>query len=99
MKYTLDEVKKIISAHTSEMKKFGVQELYIFGSVVRGEATEKSDVDFLVVLSEESSDLFNLIELNQYLEDLLSTKVDLGTKKSLRKIIKDQVLKEAIRVA
>jgi predicted nucleotidyltransferase len=99
MKYTFESIKKIITEHSFELKKFGVQELYLFGSVVRGEATEKSDVDFLVVLDKQNSDLFNLIELNQFLEDLLSTKVDLGTKKSLRKIVKDQILKEAVRVA
>ena len=99
MKYTLNEVKKIIQEHESELHKFGVQELYLFGSVVRGESTDNSDVDFLVVLDEQGTDLFNLINLNQFLEDLLNTKVDLGTKKSLRKSIKDQVLKEAVRVA
>ena len=99
MKYTLEEIKKIIHEKELEIRKFGVLELYLFGSVVRGDSSEKSDVDFLVVFSEQGSDLFNFMELNQYLEDLLNTKVDLGTKKSLRKIIKDQVLKEAIRVA
>lgn len=99
MKYTLDQVKKIIQEKETEIRKFGVQELYVFGSVVRGQATENSDIDFLVVFNEQGSDLFNLISFNQFLEDIFTTKVDLGTKNSLKKSFKDEVFKEAVRVA
>jgi len=44
--------KKIISENESEIRKFGVKEIYLFGSVVRGEAKENSDVDFYVVFVE-----------------------------------------------
>ncbi len=99
MKYSAKEIIELIRKNESELRKFWVLELYLFGSVARGEATDKSDVDFFVVLDERGADLFNLIGLNQFLEDLFGTKVDLGTKKSLRKAIRDQVLQEAIRVA
>ena len=49
MKLTIEDVKKIISENESEIRKFGVKEIYLFGSVVRGEAKETSDVDFFVV--------------------------------------------------
>lgn len=99
MEYSVDEIIDLIKKSEPELRRFWVLELYLFGSVARGQATDKSDVDFFVVLDERGTDLFNLISLNQFLEDILKTKVDLGTKKSLRKSICDQVFQEAIRVA
>lgn len=99
MEYSVDEIIDLIKKSEPELRRFWVLELYLFGSVARGQATDKSDVDFFVVLDERGTDLFNLISLNQFLEDILKTKVDLGTKKSLRKSIRDQVFQEAIRVA
>ena len=49
MKKPLDEVKEIIQKHKKELKeKYGVKEISIFGSLVREEAREDSDVDILV---------------------------------------------------
>lgn len=44
MKLSIADVKKIISENEAEIRKFGVKEIYLFGSVVRGEAKETSDV-------------------------------------------------------
>jgi len=49
MKLTVQDVVKIIKENEAEIRKFGVKEIYLFGSVVRGEAKETSDVDFLIV--------------------------------------------------
>jgi len=77
---------------------YGVTALFLFGSVARNEARPDSDVDLLVEF-EQPIGLFKFIELQQQLESLLGCKVDLGTKRSLKPRIKDQVLQEAIRVA
>lgn len=66
-------------------------------SVVRGEAKETSDVDFLVIFGPEGTDFFTLYDLEQFLESKLKTKVDLGTK--LHPMLKDQIMREALRVA
>lgn len=78
--------------------RFGVQSLYLFGSVARDEARPDSDVDLLVEFNKPIG-LFEFIELQQNLETLLGCKVDLGTKRSLKLQLKDRVLQEAIRVA
>ena len=49
MKLTIEDVRKILKENEIEIRKFGVKEVYLFGSVVRGEAKETSDVDFLIV--------------------------------------------------
>lgn len=97
MKLTVDDVKRVLKENDSEIRKFGVKEVYLFGSVVRGEAKETSDVDFLVIFGPEGTDFFTLYDLEQFLESKLKTKVDLGTK--LHPMLKDQIMREALRVA
>jgi uncharacterized protein len=75
--------------------KHGAYNLRIFGSVARGEADEKSDVDILVEL-EEGRSLFDLGGLSMDLENLLECKVDVVTARGLRKRISERVLKEAV---
>ncbi len=79
-------------------ERYNVERLSLFGSVARGEARDDSDVDLLVEFSRPVG-LLQFIELQQWLEALLGCKVDLGTPRSLKTAIKDQVLREAIRVA
>ncbi len=100
MKKSLEEVKKIISANEHLLRQFGVREIYVFGSVVRGEAKATSDVDFFVVFDETAQIGFlRFVELEMFLAEKLNAKVDLGTKKSLHPMLRDQILKEAVRVA
>ncbi len=94
------EVEKIIKENESEIRSMGVKEIYIFGSVARGSATDKSDVDCFVVFDENAKVGFlKLARLQMYLEEKLKATVDLGTKNSLHRDLKAQILKEAIRVA
>ena len=52
-KKSLDEIKEIIRKHKKELReKYNVKEIGIFGSIVRGEAKEGSDVDILVEFKE-----------------------------------------------
>lgn len=100
MRVTIDQVQKIIKENESAIRLMGVKELYVFGSVARAEANEKSDVDVFVVFEETAkATLFTLARLQMLLEEKLKTHVDLGTKNSLHRLLKDQILKEAIRVA
>ena len=97
---TKEDVQKIITKNEAEIRGFGVKEIYLFGSTVRNEAKETSDVDFFVVFEDPTQvGLFKLLELQSYLEQKLQKKVDLGTKNSLHRALKDQILLEAKRVA
>jgi predicted nucleotidyltransferase len=77
---------------------YGVKALFLFGSVARDEARPESDVDLLVEFKQPIG-LFQFIELQQQLETLLGCKVNLGTRRSLKPRLIDQVLREAIRVS
>ena len=66
----------------------------VFGSVARGEATETSDVDFLVTF-EPNYTLWDHIGLIQDLVELLGREVDVSTEDTLKSRIKGQILQEA----
>jgi uncharacterized protein len=74
--------------------KYGAYNIRIFGSVARGTADDKSDVDFLVEL-EEGRSLLDLGGLLMDLQKLLHRNVDVVTEKGLHWYIKDRILKEA----
>lgn len=76
---------------------YGVDELGVFGSVARGDNTEKSDIDILVTLSRPMG-YFEFIDLEEYLAKLLGKKVDLVTKKALKPAIKDDILQQVTYV-
>ena len=98
MKLTIDDVKTILKDNEPKIRKLGVKEIYLFGSVVRGEAKETSDVDFLIVFEPTyPASFFTLYDLEQLLTEKLKTRVDLGTK--LHPMLKDQIMREALRVA
>jgi len=93
---TLDEIKNILAQHKKELAdRYKVKEIGIFGSYVRGEQRGKSDVDILVEF-EEPIGLFEFIDLEEYLKNLLGIKVDLVSKKALKPHIGEYILKEAI---
>jgi predicted nucleotidyltransferase len=75
--------------------KYGAYNVRVFGSVARGEADEKSDIDLLVNM-EKGRSLLDLAGLLIELEDLLGCKVDVITEKGLRERIRERVLKEAV---
>ena len=75
-------------------KQHGVKSISLFGSMVRGDDSDNSDVDFLVEL-EQGRDLFDLGELLMDLQALLQRKVDLVTQNALHPSISSQILKEA----
>ena len=97
---SLKEIKRRLKVLNPVLKKnFSVKTLELFGSFVRGEQTEKSDLDVLVTFSEPNNvDLFKFIELRLFLKDNLGVDVDLIEKDTLKPRLKGQILEEAIKV-
>ncbi len=78
-------------------EKFKVKEIGIFGSLVRGEQSDASDIDILVEFSEPVG-FFTFIDLEDYLSEILSAKVDLVSKKALKPHIGKNILRELVTV-
>ena len=76
--------------------RYGVRELAIFGSVVRGESRPESDVDVLVLFEDGfSATIFTLIDLQAELAVLFGRPVDLVPKNGLKAALRSEVLAEA----
>ncbi len=96
---SLREIKEILKKHSKELKeKFGIKELGIFGSFVREEQKENSDIDILVEFKEEYKTFDNYMDLKFYLEELLNIKVDLISKTALKPSLKSYILEEVVYV-
>ncbi|MDW7674908.1 MAG: nucleotidyltransferase family protein [Bacillota bacterium] len=85
--------KEILEIATSN----GVTKISLFGSAVRREDKENSDIDFLVEFDEGRS-LFDLIQLKHELEELLQKPVDVVTKNALHQRIREQIILEAVQL-
>ena len=94
----LEQIKSIIDKNKSFLKeRFKVESIGIFGSYLSGEQSEKSDIDILVEFH-STIDLFKFIELENFLSDILSAKVDLVMRNSLKPRIKDRILRETVGI-
>ncbi|GBF43964.1 nucleotidyltransferase domain protein [Leptospira ellinghausenii] len=81
------------------LSHFGVAQIGLFGSFVRDESNENSDIDILVEFLPEQKTFRNYMDLKIYLEDSFHRKIDLVIKDSLKVRIKDQILSEAVYAA
>ncbi len=77
--------------------RHGASNIRVFGSVARGEAVAESDIDFLVEL-ERGRSLLDHAALRIDLESLLGRRVDVATERGLRPRVREEILKEAVRL-
>jgi uncharacterized protein len=77
-------------------RRYKIRELSLFGSQVRGDFSAKSDFDFLVEFQPEADiDYFEIFEIQEELESIIKKKVDLVSKRGLKKFARQQILSEA----
>jgi predicted nucleotidyltransferase len=92
------EILSIIRSLQVELRqRFKARELGVFGSVIRGEQNQASDVDVLVDF-EEGADLFDHVGIGLFIEEILGQKVDVVPRRALREEIKVAVLKEVVNL-
>lgn len=91
---TRQEIFEILSQHLPQIQnEYQVERIGVFGSTVRGEQASQSDIDILVEFS-GAIGMVKFIQLENSLQALLGTKVDLVSKKALKKYIGQQILSE-----
>ena len=94
----LERVTNILKGRKEELKKkYGIKEIGIFGSYVREECKEKSDLDILVEFKEDVKiGLLKFVNMENYLSELIGVKVDLVEKSALKPRIGKHILKEVV---
>ena len=92
-----EQITALLNKNRDSLKDFHVKTLYLFGSVVRGEEKELSDVDLLVEFDLGAHiGLFEFARLQRMLSAMLGCKVDLVTPDGLHKSLRGRIMKEAV---
>jgi predicted nucleotidyltransferase len=95
---TLADIQQVLHARSAELRdRFKVKSLALFGSYARNEQTNDSDLDILVEYFAPVT-LFDVVDTELFLGDVLGMKVDLILKKSVHPEIRESVLREAVPV-
>ncbi len=94
---SLDEIKLRLSEKKDELqKKYYIMSIGIFGSYIRNEATEESDIDILVEFDKSIG--LEFVSLADELENILNRKVDLVSAKAVKRRMMKQIEQEVIYV-
>jgi predicted nucleotidyltransferase len=92
---TKNELIALLHLEREKIRSFGVKELDLFGSFVKGKnINSDSDIDLLVEFEEGKKNFDNFIDLNYFLEDITGRKVELVTRSSLSPFIGPHIIKE-----
>jgi predicted nucleotidyltransferase len=96
---TKGELIDKLKARRDELRRMGVASLTLFGSSVREEMREGSDIDLLVEF-DHTVGVFHFFKVQHLLEEILGVpKVDLVQKGAVHPALRDSILAEAIDVA
>src|SRR6516162_11689033 len=93
-----DEAITRLREHEAELKRLGVQHLYLFGSTARDEARDGSDVDLFFDYERGKLGLFELMDVKEAATRILGRKTDIMTRDSLHKAIRARVEANAVPV-
>jgi predicted nucleotidyltransferase len=89
------EIERKLEREKAHIERaFHVRELGVFGSYVRGDETEGSDIDVLVEFENGHKDFFNYVRLKYHLEELLGKKVDLVMKTAIKSRLRKRIFSE-----
>ena len=93
-----ETVIRTLRAHEAELRAEGISHVYLFGSVARGEADEKSDVDLFFDHTNPNFGFLDLMRVKERFAEILGGKVDAMMRESVHRRIRTRVEAEAIPV-
>lgn len=96
---TKENILKQLKLHRSELSKFGISAVGLFGSYVRNEQSEKSDIDLLVDFEPDQENFDNYMAIYDIFEKIFKNeKIEIVTKNGLSPYIGPKILNEVIYV-
>jgi uncharacterized protein len=93
-----DEAIRRLKDHEAELRRLGVERLYLFGSTARGEAREDSDIDLFFDHKKGKLGLFELMEVKARAAGILGYRADIMTRSSLHPGLKKRIEDSAVLV-
>lgn len=90
-----NDINKIKQKILPILQEYGVEKVALFGSCVRGEMEEDSDIDILVEIKKDIS-LLDFVGLKQKIEEALGRNVDLVEYDTLKPLLRERILKEQV---
>ena len=93
-----DDAIAILKEHETELRQLGIKHLYLFGSTLRGEAREDSDVDLFFDYEKGKLGLYELMDLKEQASRILGRKADIMTRDSLHKVLRARIEASALQV-
>ncbi len=88
------DILNFLTQHKVELRRYNIKRIGLFGSYARNNASENSDIDFLVEYQQGKKSLNNFLELIDFLEMSFHKDVELVTKESVSKYIFPYIEKE-----
>jgi len=95
---TQHEALAILRAHADDIRRRGVTALYLYGSVARNEATDRSDVDLFADVDYGRFGFVPFMDLREDFAAWLGRKVDFTTRNGLHRDLRDRIARSAIKV-
>jgi uncharacterized protein len=93
-----DEVIAKLKQHEADLRRLGVEHLYLFGSTARDEAREDSDVDLFFDYERGKLGLLELMDVKEETSRILGRKADIMTRDSLHRVLRSRIEASALQV-
>jgi len=95
---TVESILGALVEHREQIRSFGVRRIGVFGSFVRGEEREESDIDILIEFEEGERSFDTYMDLKFFLEDLFRRRVDLVDRDTIKPALRPYIL-QSVRYA
>jgi uncharacterized protein len=92
------EAINLLKLHEAELKQLGVEHLYIFGSTVRNEARNDSDIDLFFDHARGQLGIYELMDVKALARTILGQPADIMTRASLHPVLRERIEKSAVLV-
>lgn len=95
---TRDEAITRLKQHQAELKRLGVERLYLFGSMARDEASDDSDIDLFFDYQKGKLGLLGLMEIKALAAEILGRPTDIMTRDSIHRVMRARIERSAVQV-
>ena len=94
---TIDEVIHYLRASKGEFQeRYGITSICIFGSFVRKEQNQFSDIDMVVEMDPRRKNLHNILQFKRHVERTLELSLDIGFEHTLKPAARESIKKQIV---